>query len=103
MAEIDLRNTFRGFPLTEEQDAEVRHYIKKKNQNGDPWDTPELADMIKDMLVPPISAEETLSSIVSVENEVVERAAASVDEAMEPIEANEELHAAIELEMMKGP
>ena len=53
MPDIDANRTFRGLPLTAEQDAEVRHYIKKKKQHGEPWDTPELQAMLKDMLEPP--------------------------------------------------
>jgi hypothetical protein len=30
MADAAPQNTFRGLPLTPEQDAEVRHYLKKK-------------------------------------------------------------------------
>jgi len=102
MPEIDPGNTFRGLPLTAEQDAEVRHYIKTKNQRGAPWDTPELAAMLKDMLEPPIGDEQDIDAIVDEEKEVAERAAASVDEAMEPIEASEERNAAIESETMRG-
>lgn len=103
MPDIDPESTFRGLPLTAEQDAEIRHFIKKKTQHGEPWDTPELAAMLRDMLEPPYdddsglgeSAEETIAE--------AERAAASIDEAMEPIEASEELHAAMEAEAMKHP
>ena len=42
MPDIDPESTSRGLPLTAEQDAEVRHYIKKKVQHGQAWDTPEL-------------------------------------------------------------
>ena len=38
MPDIDPNSTFRGLPLTVEQDAEVRHYIKKKKQHGEPWE-----------------------------------------------------------------
>jgi len=53
MSDFDANRTFRGLPLTSEQDAEVRHYIKKKKQRGEPWDTPELEAMLQDMLEPP--------------------------------------------------
>ena len=54
MSDFDANRTFRGLPLTPEQDAEVRHYIKKKKQRGEPWDTPELEAMLQDMLEPPV-------------------------------------------------
>ena len=53
MTDIDPGRTFRGLPLTPEQDAEVRHYIKVRKQHGEPWNTPELEAMLRDMLEPP--------------------------------------------------
>jgi hypothetical protein len=103
MPDIDPRSTFRGLPLTAEQDAEVRHYIKKKKQHGEPWDTTELAAMLKDMLEPPSDDDEGLGAIADETKEAAERAAASIDETMEPIEASEERNAAMESEAMKGP
>jgi hypothetical protein len=103
MPDINPGSTFRGLPLTAEQDAEVRHYIKKKKQHEKLWDTPELAAMLKDMLDPPSDDEEGLGTIADETIAVAERAAASVDEAMEPIEASEERHAAMESETMKSP
>jgi hypothetical protein len=47
MAGLDPDTTFRGLPLSTEQDAEVRHYIKLQKQRGLPWDTPELSAMLK--------------------------------------------------------
>ncbi len=49
----DPESTFRGLPLTPEQNAEVMHYIKVRTQRGLPWDTPELEAMIRDMMLPP--------------------------------------------------
>lgn len=104
MPDIDPGKTFRGLPLTAEQDAEVRHYIKKKKQHGEPWDTPELVAMLKDMLEPPIDEDgEELDAIVDEEKEAAERAAAFIEgEALDPIEASEERSAVIEAENMKG-
>lgn len=105
MTNSDPQSTFRGLPLTGEQDAEVRHYIKVQTQRGLPWDTPELSAMLKDMLQPPreddgngdvdTAADETIAA--------AERATASIDEAMDPMEASEERNAAMESENMKGP
>lgn len=103
MPDIDPQSTFRGLPLTAEQDAEVRHYIKKKKQHGEPWDTLELAAMLKDMLEPPGDDDEELDATTADEMKAAaERAAASIDEDMEPIEASEERNAAMESEVMKG-
>jgi hypothetical protein len=45
--------SFRGLPLTNEQDREIRHYIHMKERKGEPWDTQELEAMLADMLNPP--------------------------------------------------
>jgi hypothetical protein len=102
MPDLDPESTFRGLPLTEEQDAEIRHYIKKKKQHGEEWDTPELAAMIKDMLEPPTDDEEFGDASDESFSEA-ERVEAFIDETMEPIEASEERNAAMELEAMKRP
>ncbi len=73
MSDFDAGHTFRGLPLTPEQDAEVRHYIKQKKQRGEPWDTAELSAMLQDMLEP-LDEEETRG--------VAERASAFIDEGM---------------------
>jgi len=102
MPDIDPESTFRGLPLTAEQDAEIRHYIKKRMQHGQPWDTPELAAMLEDMLEPPGEDEEEFDDTASEMKAASERAAASIDEDIEPIEASEERNAAMESEIMKG-
>jgi hypothetical protein len=96
-------STFRGLPLTAEQDAEVRHYIKVRTQRGLPWDTSELNAMLKDMLQPPGDGNDEFDAPADETKAAAERAMASVDEAMEPIEASEERTAAMESESMKGP
>ncbi|HEX9171117.1 MAG TPA: hypothetical protein VF861_00480 [Telluria sp.] len=53
MNEPSPNNTFRGLPLTAEQESEVEHYIHTHQRSGLPWDTPELRAMIADMLDPP--------------------------------------------------
>lgn len=102
MTDATPQSTFRGLPLTPEQDAEVRHYIKRKKQHGEPWDTPELAAMLKDILTPPGSEDGGPGATVDETRAASERATASIDETMEPIEANEERNAAMEAESMKG-
>jgi hypothetical protein len=103
MADATPQSTFRGLPLTPEQDAEVRHYIKRKKQQGAPWDTPELAAILRDMLEPPGNDDGGLGATVDETKAATERATASIDETMEPIEACEERHAAMETEGMRGP
>jgi hypothetical protein len=102
MTDADPKSTFRGLPLTPEQDAEVRHYIKKQKQQGAEWDTPELAAMLRDMLEPPGDDDVEFDPIFDETKAVAERAAASIDEAMDPTEASEERTAAMEIEAMKG-
>jgi len=55
--------TFRGLPLSPEQDSEIRHYIHTRQRNGLPWDTPELQAMLADMLDPPEADQEDPRSL----------------------------------------
>ena len=63
MNESEPRNTFRGLPLTPEQDSEIRHYIHVRSRSGMSWDTPELQAMIADMLDPPEVGDEDGQSL----------------------------------------
>ncbi len=103
MPDLDPSSTFRGLPLTEEQDAEIRHYIKQKKQQGEPLDAPELSAMLKDMLEPPCDDEDGEDFLTDNTKAEAERAAASVDETMEDVGASEERNAAMESEAMKRP
>jgi hypothetical protein len=103
MLEATPQSTFRGLPLTAEQDAEVRHYIKRQKQRSAPWDTPELDAMLNDMLAPPVEDDEVSGAALDETRSATERATGSLDEAMEPVEASEERNAAIEAEGMKRP
>jgi hypothetical protein len=103
MPEATPKSTFRGLPLSQEQDAEVRHYIKRKIQHGARWNTAELEGMLKDMLEPPYEEDEASGATVDETRSTVERATAGVDETMEPVAAREERNALIESEGMKGP
>ncbi|WP_175871053.1 hypothetical protein [Burkholderia sp. BCC0397] len=103
MIDANPRNTFRHLPLSPEQDAEIRHYIKKKKQRGEPWDTPELAMMLGDMLSPPPSDDEAPDPDVEETKLACEYALASIDEAMESGSASEERLAVVEAEEMKHP
>jgi hypothetical protein len=102
MSDLDPNRTFRGLPLTPEQNAEIRHYIKVCKQQGKPWNTPELAAMLRDMLEPP--SDETSGDSGSDLDETrsaAERAQLFVEDEMDPIEASEEWQAAMESEVMK--
>ena len=103
MVDANPQSTFRGLPLTPDQEAEIRHYIKRKKQQGALWDTPELGAMLRDMLEPPGNDDRGLGATVDETMAATERATASIDETMEPIEACEERHAAMETEGMRGP
>ena len=103
MFEATPRNTFRGLPLTAEQDAEVRHYIRKRKQRSAPWNTPELDAMLNDMLAPPVEEDEASDAAFTETRSATERALGSLDESMEPVEASEQRNAAIEAEGMKRP
>jgi hypothetical protein len=63
MNENQPQTTFRGLPLTPEQDSEIRHYIHVRTRNGVPWDTPELQAMLDDMLDPPELGDEDGQSL----------------------------------------
>lgn len=103
MQDIDPSSTFRGLPLTAEQDAQIRHYIKQKSQHGEPLDALELAAMLKDMLEPPCDDADGFGDAVDDTKADAERASASIDETMDSIEASEERNAAMESEAMKRP
>ncbi|OXI94993.1 MULTISPECIES: hypothetical protein [Burkholderia] len=103
MTNSDSQSTFQGLPLTAEQDAEVKHYIKVRTRRGLPWDTPELSAMLKDTLLPPGDGNSDVDSLEDETKAAAGRATASVDEAMDPVEASEERNAAMESESMKGP
>jgi hypothetical protein len=102
MSDLDPNRTFRGLPLTPEQNAEIRHYIKVCKQQGKPWNTPELAAMLRDMLEPPSDeAGDDFGPDFDETRSAAERAQLFVEDEMDPIEASEEWHAAMESEVMK--
>ncbi|MGN6319940.1 hypothetical protein [Trinickia sp.] len=103
MTDIDPERTFRGLPLTPEQDAEIRHYIKTRKQHGKPWDTPELEAMLRDMLEPPGDEEtgDDFDDEFGNARTAAERAQFSIDDEINSIEASEEWQAAMESETMK--
>ncbi|MGF6657786.1 hypothetical protein OKW34_008376 [Paraburkholderia youngii] len=80
----------------------MRHYIKDRTRRGLPWDTSELNAMVKDMLQPPGDSDDDFDAMAETKA-AAESAMASVDDAMDPIEASEERNAAMESESMKRP
>lgn len=102
MPEFDPTSTFRGLPLTAEQDEEIRRFIKQGKLLAKPLDVAELEAMLRDMLEPPSNEDERIFATDSIRADA-ERAEASIDEAMEPTEASEERNAAMESEAMKRP
>jgi Spy/CpxP family protein refolding chaperone len=101
MPDIEPELTFRGLPLTAEQDASIRHYIKQQRQHGQPVNDTELDAMLKDMLEPPGDDDEGAGAATDDARGDAERASASIDETMDAIGASEERNAAMESEAMK--
>jgi len=71
---FEFANTFRGLPLSPEQESEIIH---ARQRGGLPWDTPELQAMLADMLDPPETVEEDGRSVS--ESMRMERAAVVLD------------------------
>ncbi len=83
---FEFANTFRGLPLSPEQESEIRHYIHARQRGGLPWDTPELQAMLADMLDPPETVEEDGRSVS--ESMRMERAAVVLDGGKDPHRAD---------------
>lgn len=79
-------NTFRGLPLTSEQDSEIRHYIHARERSSLPWDTPELQAMLADMLDPPETDQDERSWLSDSMGK--ERAAVVLDGGKDPDRAD---------------
>jgi hypothetical protein len=84
MQHAEPRNTFRGLPLTPEQDSEIRHYIHLRTRNGAPWDTPELKAMLHDMLDPPELADDDDQSLGG--SMATDRSSAMDDEPLDQLD-----------------
>jgi hypothetical protein len=76
--------SFRGLPLTNEQEREIRHYIHTKERRGEPWDTHELQAMLADMLNPPEIVDEEAQA--RNDSMAAERVTAEREESAEPDE-----------------
>lgn len=93
--------SFRGLPLSAEQESEIQHYIHLRKRRGLPPDTEELRAMLRDMLEPP--ANESPGGWGEAEGMFgdAERAAGQADNGGDPTSAREERTAAREAEAMK--
>jgi hypothetical protein len=101
MSEHNTDATFRGLPLTEEQHAEVMHYINRKKRLGLPVDEQEISAMVADMLDPPSQEEIGSAALGTSTCGDAERAGLSVDDVMDTTAAQEDKGAVMELEAMK--
>jgi len=92
--------SFRGLPLSAEQEAEIQHYIRQRQRRGLVPDAAELRAMLNDMLHPPFDDDARESGGEGAHSDA-ERAACRVDLGGDPIAAREERTAAGESEFMK--
>jgi len=72
---------FRGLPLSVQQEREITHFIEAHQRAGTPWDTPELAALIRDMLNPPELGDE--DGLELADSTAAERFTASHEEAID--------------------
>jgi len=93
--------SFRGLPLSAEQESEIQHYILQRKRRGLPPDVEELRAMVHDMLEPPVSDNPVGRAEAEGAHADAERAAGLVDNGGDPIAAHEERTAAREAEAMK--
>ncbi|WP_035374818.1 hypothetical protein [Pseudoduganella violaceinigra] len=93
--------SFRGLPLSAEQESEIQHYILLRKRHGLPPDVEELRAMVHDMLEPPATESPSGSDEADGAHGDAERAAGQVDNSGDPTAAREERTAAREAEAMK--
>ncbi|SFG07848.1 hypothetical protein SAMN05518865_10838 [Duganella sp. CF458] len=93
--------TFRGLPLSPEQESELEHYVHLRRRRGLPPDVAELRAMLRDMLEPPATESPNERDETEGAHDDAERAAGRVDHGGDPTSALEERTAAREAEAMK--
>ncbi len=106
MTEPGPRSTFRGLPLTSGQDAECVTTSSRASGAANRGTPPSYAPCCTTCSKPPgeDSLEDEGARFVSDETRsAAERAMTSIEDEMDPIEASEEWHAAMDAENMKGP
>jgi hypothetical protein len=101
MKDSGPRFSFRGLPLSAEQESEIQHYIHQRKRRGLPPDPEELSAMLHDMLVPPASEIAEGRTEAEVAYADAERTAWMVENSGDPVSAYEERTAAQEAEAMK--
>lgn len=101
MNDLGPESSFRGLPLSAEQESEIQHYIHQRRRRGLAPDVEELRAMLRDMLEPPLDEDLLDQFIADGPQTNAERAANLVDDGTEPISAREERTAASEAEAMK--
>jgi len=95
--------SFRGLPLSAEQESEIQHYIHLRRRRGLPPDTEELRAMVQDMLDPPATEDSGGRAEAEGAHGDAERAAGLVDNGSDSTSVTEERRAAWEAEAMKRP
>jgi len=93
--------SFRGLPLSAEQESEIQHYIHLRKRRGLAPDAEELRAMVRDMLEPPATENPGGRAEAEGAHCDAERAAGQVDNGGDPTAAREERTAAREAEAMK--
>lgn len=100
MSDLGPETTFRGLPLSAEQESEIQHYIRQRRRRGLAPDPAELRAMLRDMLEPPVD-DNLIDQFAEGAQTHAERAANRNDDNSEAITAQEEFTAASEAEAMK--
>jgi len=93
--------SFRGLPLSAEQESEIQHYIHLRRRRGLPPDVEELRALVQDMLEPPATEDPGGRAEAESAHRDAERAAGLVDNSGDSTSACEERTAAREAEAMK--
>lgn len=93
--------SFRGLPLSAEQESEIQHYIHLRKKLGLLPDVEELRAMVQEMLEPPATASSSGRAKAEGAHGDAERAAGQGDSGGDPSFASEERIAAREVEAMQ--
>ena len=93
--------SFRGLPMSAEQESEIQHYILQRERRGLRPDVEELRAMVHDMLEPLACENPGERAEADGAHADAERAAAMVDNGGDPISTREERTAVREAEAMK--
>ncbi|WP_426338208.1 hypothetical protein ACN9MZ_17285 [Pseudoduganella sp. S-14] len=101
MKESGPEFSFRGLPLSAEQESEIQHYIHQRKRRGLQPDPGELRAMVRDMLEPPASEKPGGPTEAETAYADAERAAGMSDNRGDTVAADEERTAAREAEAMK--